>query len=170
MSSFHPMSQELLTPRLRLRRQRPADSAAIRGLWLERDRRSRRLIDAEGHPAVDEMRERLAAQLDESDQNGLSLLAIERRDSPGFIGDATLSEPEIAFELYRGVHGQGYATEAAGAVLDDARATGRSRVWASVREWNAPSLKVLKRLGFSDSGPRLVDTDRGDMVWITLEL
>lgn len=134
------MTQELVTRRLRLRRWRLSDSAAIRGLWLERDRRSKRLIDAEGHPTVDELRQRVAAQLNESDKTGLSTLAIERRDSPGFIGycglfvgDATLAQPEIAFELYRDVHGQGYATEAARAVLDAARATGRSRVWASVR-------------------------------------
>ena len=171
------MTQELVTRRLRLRRWRLSDSAAIRGLWLERDRRSKRLVDAEGHPTVDELRQRVAAQLNESDKTGLSTLAIERRDSPGFIGycglfvgDATLAQPEIAFELYRDVHGQGYATEAARAVLDAARATGRSRVWASVREWNTPSFKVLARLGFSDSGRRLVDTDRGDTLWMTLEL
>jgi [ribosomal protein S5]-alanine N-acetyltransferase len=176
VSAFQPMTQELVTGRLRLRRRRLSDSAAIRGLWLERDRRSKRLIDAEGHPTVDEMRQRVAAQLDESDKTGLSLLAIERRNSPGFIGycglfvgDATLSEPEIAFELCRDVHGQGYATEAARAVLDAARATGRSRVWGCVREWNTPSLKVLARLGFSDSGRRLVDPDHGDTLWMTLE-
>jgi ribosomal-protein-alanine N-acetyltransferase len=177
VSRFQPMEQELVTPRLRLRRERLADAEAIRGLWLERDRRSKRLIDADGHPTGDEMRERLAAQLAESDQTGLSLLAIERLDLPGFIGycgltvgEATLPEPEIAFELYRDVHGQGYATEAAGAVLDAARATGRSRIWASVREWNAPSLKVLARLGFSDNGRRLVDADLGDTLWMTVEL
>jgi ribosomal-protein-alanine N-acetyltransferase len=177
VSTFQPMDQELVTPRLRLRRQRLNDCAAIHGLWLKRDPRSKRLIDADGHPTVDEMRERLAAQLEESDRTGLSLLAIERRDVPGFVGycgltvgEATLPEPEIAFELYREVHGQGYATEAAGAVLDAARATGRSRIWASVREWNAPSKHVLARLGFSDSGRRLIDADRGDTLWMTLEL
>jgi RimJ/RimL family protein N-acetyltransferase len=171
------MDQDLVTPRLHLRRQELSDCAAIRELWLERDPRSKRLIDADGHPTVDEMRERLAAQLAESDRTGLSLLAIERRDAPGFIGhcgltggDATNAEPEIAFELSRAFQGQGYATEAAGAVLVAARATGRSRTWASVREWNAPSQDLLARLGFSDSGRRLIDNQRGDSSWLTLEL
>jgi RimJ/RimL family protein N-acetyltransferase len=171
------MGQDLVTPRLHLRRQELSDCAAIRALWLERDPRSRRLIDAEGHPTVDEMRERLAAQLAESDRTGLGLLAIERRDAPGFIGycgltigDATWTEPEIAFELGRTFQGQGYATEASRAVLVAARATGRSRIWASVREWNAPSLRLLARLGFSDSGRRQIDHQRGDTLWMTLEL
>jgi hypothetical protein len=53
---FTPMTHDLVTPRLRLRRQRPDDAAAIRGLRHERDRRSARLIDAEGHPTVVKMR------------------------------------------------------------------------------------------------------------------
>jgi ribosomal-protein-alanine N-acetyltransferase len=177
LSEFQAMDQDLVTPRLQLRRQTLDDCTAIRGLWLERDRRSKRLIDPDGHPTVDQMRERLASQLAESDRTGLSLLAIERRDVPGFIGycgltvgEATLWEPEIAFELSRTVHGRGYATEAASAVLVAARATGRRRIWASVREWNLPSLRVLARLGFSDSGRRLIDTERGDTLWMTLEL
>jgi hypothetical protein len=32
------------------------------------------------------------------------------------VGHATVEEPEIAYELFRRVHGRGYATEAAGAV------------------------------------------------------
>jgi len=68
------------------------------------------------------------------------------------------------------VHGQGYGTEAASAVVGAARATGRSRIWASVREWNAPSLRVLFRLGFADSGRRLLDNERGHSLWMTIEL
>lgn len=171
------MAHDLVTDRLHLRSRRVSDSTAIRGLWLERDRRSARLVDAEGHPTLDEMRHLVSAQLQESEVTGLSLLAIERRDTPGFIGycgltvgAATLAEPEIAFELNRDVHGQGYATEAALAVVDAARVTGRSRLWASVFEWNAPSLTLLRRLGFSLSGHRSVDADRGDTVWLTLDL
>ena len=174
---FPAMPRELVTPRLRLRAQRLDDAAAMRGLWLERDPRSMRLVDSDGHPTVEEMRERVAAQLDESTRTGLSLLAIERHGSSGFlgycgliVGEASPSEPEIAFEIYREFHGHGYATEAAEAVLDAARATGRSTVWATVREWNAPSFAVLERLGFTDSGRRSVDAERGDSIWMTVDL
>ncbi|MEU9455391.1 GNAT family N-acetyltransferase [Streptomyces sp. NPDC048277] len=58
------------------------------------------------------------------------------------MGRASLDEPEIAYELFRRAHGQGYAAEAASAVLDAAITTGRTRLWATVRSWNAPSFRA----------------------------
>src|SRR6185437_6142954 len=74
---------------------------------------------------------------------GIALLAIRRRDGDSFIGycgltvgRATLEEPELAFELLRRAWGQGYATEAGHAIVEGARATGRARLWATIRSWN----------------------------------
>jgi len=85
-------------------------------------------------------------------ETGLGFLAITRRveaDVIGYcgllVGRASFDEPEIAYELLRRVHGQGYATEAARAVLAAAFATGRRRLWSTVRAWNAPSLRVLEQ-------------------------
>ena len=75
-----------------------------------------------------------------------------------------------AFELFRAHQGQGFATEAAFAVLDAARATGRSRLWATVREWNAASFNVLTKLGFFDSGRRTIDPVHGDTTWMSCNL
>lgn len=81
------------------------------------------------------------------------------------VGRASVDEPEIAYELFRRVHGQGYATEAASAVLDAAAATGRKRLWATVRPWNAPSFRVLEKLGFERDH---VSTEDGvELVWLT---
>jgi RimJ/RimL family protein N-acetyltransferase len=44
--------------------------------------------------------------------------------------------------------GHGYATEAAGAVIEAAFATGRERPWATVGIRNAPSFRVLEKNGF----------------------
>ena len=55
-----------------------------------------------------------------------------------------MDEPEIAYELFRRVHGHGYATEAGRAVAGAAAATGRKRLWSTVGSWNAPSLRVLE--------------------------
>lgn len=63
------------------------------------------------------------------------------------VGRATLEEPEIAFELLRHAHSQGYATEAAQAVLGAVAGTGRTRIWAIVRAWNTASFRVLEKLG-----------------------
>jgi RimJ/RimL family protein N-acetyltransferase len=177
MTEFAPMPRELSTQRLRLRWWLPSDSADVRRLWSERDPRSLRLIDADGHPNEREMRERISAQLEESKSTGLGMLAIELMSAPGFIGycglavgSATEEEPEIAFELFRNAQGRGYATEAARAVIDVARGTGRSRLWATVREWNAASLRVLAKLDFLDSGRRTEDTERGSSVWMTRQI
>lgn len=179
VSPFPPMESELVTDRLRLRPWLLADSGAVRTLWLERDPRvpARRRIDDAGRPTESEIGELIEAQLDESAASGLSVLAIERRFAPGFIGycglsigDSTLNEPEIVFELARSVRGRGYATEAASAVLDTAWTTGRSRVWASVREWNAASFRVLSKLGFTEAARRDPDPDHGDTVWLTLDV
>jgi RimJ/RimL family protein N-acetyltransferase len=70
--------------------------------------------------------------------------------------------------LFRRVHGQGYATEAAFAVLAAANATGRKRLWSSVRPWNAPSFRVLDKLGFQRD--HVTTDDRGELVWLTRSL
>ncbi len=123
------------------------------------------------------MRERISAELTESERYGLWLLAIERKSAQGFIGycgltigAATEAEPEIAFELFRAHQGRGFATEAAFAVLDAARASGRSRLWATVRDWNVASFDVLAKLGFFDSGRRTIDPVHGDTIWMSCNL
>ena len=173
-----PLPALLTTERLRLRAWRPAaDAALVRTLWSERDRRARWRIDADGHPTVEEMETRLAEQLATSARTGLALLALERRaegDVVGYCGlvtgQSSAEEPELADELLRRVHGRGYATEAAAAVVDAATTAGLPRLWATVRVWNAPSLRVLEKLGFHDSGRLDRDPERGDTVWMTRDL
>lgn len=84
------------------------------------------------------------------------------------IGRATIDEPELAYELFQVAHGRGYATEAAVAVVAAARQTGRSRLWSTVRLWNAPSFRVLEKLGFTRH--HSVWDDDGEVVWNMLDL
>ena len=149
----------------------------VRTLWSERDPRALRRIDADGHPTVEEIRAGLAEQLTASSRTGLALLALARRaedDLAGYcglvVGRSSVEEPEIAYELLRRVHGRGYATEAAAAVVEAATTAGLDRLWATVRVWNAPSLRVLEKLGFQDSGRLDRDAERGDTVWLTRDL
>lgn len=79
------------------------------------------------------------------------------------IGRGTLDEPELAYELLPAAQGHGYATEGARVLLDAAFATGRSRIWSTVRAGNAPSLRVLARLGFRRD--RVTVDGRGELVW-----
>ncbi|MFC9999708.1 GNAT family N-acetyltransferase [Nocardia sp. NPDC127526] len=176
MGSYAEFPASLSTSRLRLRRWLLTDAEQQRALWAERDVRSRRRIGADGRPTLAEMREWLVANPLGADP-GLGLLPIERRDTGEFIGycglivgQASYDEPEIAYELVRRAHGHGYATEAGRAVVEAAACTGRRRLWATVREWNTASFRVLEKLGFDRSGRVDPDAERGDSIWLTREL
>ena len=83
------------------------------------------------------------------------------------VGRSSLDEPELAYELLPRMHGNGYATEAARALLNAAFDTGRRRIWATIRSSNAPSLRVAEKLGFrrdhctADVG--------GEVVWMVCD-
>jgi RimJ/RimL family protein N-acetyltransferase len=128
-----------------------------------------------GIPAVERAREIIVKALATTAIDGLALLPIRRRDEGDFIGycgltvgRSTVEEPEIAYELLRRAHGRGYATEAARAVLDAAIATGRKRLWSTVRTWNTPSFRVLEKLGFERD--HVSADDGGELVWLTRSL
>jgi GNAT superfamily N-acetyltransferase len=151
-----PLPERIETARLRLRPLGPADVDVVQRLWAERDPRhpAHRRVDDEGHPSRDEVRDRLTVQAEESIRTG----------------SASVEEPEMAFELLRATHGRGYATEAARAVVEAARGTGRTRLWSTVRRWNSASARVLEKAGFTDSGRVTPDPEDGDTVWMTCDL
>jgi RimJ/RimL family protein N-acetyltransferase len=126
----------------------------------------------DGTPTLGDIRTRISGQLSATAESGIALLAVSRRVEGDFIGycglivgRATIDEPEIAYELYQRVHGHGLATEAAGVVVRAAAATGRRRLWATVRSWNVASLRVLDKLGFERDHVSV--DDRGELVWLT---
>ncbi|WP_042403995.1 GNAT family N-acetyltransferase [Streptacidiphilus carbonis] len=168
-SAYEPMPSALETERLLLRPWVESDAEQLLALHAERAEGVR-----PGVATVAEARANIAAQLLATAKNGLALLSIRRRDEGDLIGycglvvgRSTVDEPEIAYELFPRVHGHGYATEAAAAVLAAATATGRKRVWATVGTWNAPSLRVLEKLGFERD--HLSMEDSGEVVWLTRE-
>jgi RimJ/RimL family protein N-acetyltransferase len=148
----------LETDRLVLRRWRVSDAALQRELWTERDPRvpPHRRISPDGHPTIEDLEDRIRNDLPDA---SLGLLAAERRSSGDVIGYCGLipnvhgqdGEPELAYEFLRKVWGNGYATEAAQAVLGWAAESGCRRLWATIREWNAPSRRVMDKLGFVET-------------------
>ncbi|QGV81854.1 GNAT family N-acetyltransferase [Streptomyces ficellus] len=166
MTTYETMPFHLETERLILRPWAESDAAEFCALLSER---------GNGTPTVEHIRTSIAELLTATASTGIALLPIQRRDEGDFIGycglitgRSTLEEPEIAYELFRRVHGRGYATEAAGAVLDAAVATGRKRLWATVATWNTPSLRVLEKLGFERD--RVSMEDSGEVAWLTRSL
>ncbi|AWZ10189.1 MULTISPECIES: GNAT family N-acetyltransferase [unclassified Streptomyces] len=166
MTTYETMAFHLETERLILRPWAESDAAEFCALLSERGK---------GTPTVEHIRTSIAELLTATAETGIALLPIQRRDEGDFIGycgliigRSTLEEPEIAYELFRHAHGRGYATEAAGAVVDAAGATGRKRLWSTVGTWNTPSLRVLEKLGFDRD--RVATDDRGEHVWLTRSL
>ncbi|WP_326778058.1 GNAT family N-acetyltransferase [Streptomyces sp. NBC_01445] len=166
MSTYETMSFHLETERLILRPWAESDAAELCALISERGK---------GAPTVEHTRTSIAELLTATATTGIALLPIQRRAEGDFIGycglitgRSTLEEPEIAYELFQRAHGRGYATEAAGAVLDAAVATGRKRLWATVGAWNAPSFRVLEKLGFERD--HVSTDDSGEVVWLTRTL
>ncbi len=163
---FKPMAFELKTERLDLNMWEESDSVWIRKLVGER---------GVAMPTLDSARSDIIEMRKKAEENGISLLTIRRRnegDLIGYcgliIGRSTLEEPEIAYELFRSVHGNGYATEAASAVLDAAIATGRNRLWSTVGAWNAASFRVLEKIGFERHHSTW--DERGEIVWNVRDL
>jgi RimJ/RimL family protein N-acetyltransferase len=167
MPHYRPMVSRLSTERLKLRPWMGTDVDEYRALVAER---------GDGVPAVEDIRDRIVTQLAATAQTGIALLPVCRRvegDFVGYcgliIGRSTLDEPEIAYELLQRVHGHGYATEAARAVLDAAIATGRTRLWSTVGSWNSASLRVLEKLGFQRDHLTTKD-DGSEVVWLARQL
>ncbi|MFD6880652.1 MULTISPECIES: GNAT family N-acetyltransferase [unclassified Streptomyces] len=166
MTTYETMAYHLETERLILRPWAESDADDFRALLSERGK---------GTPEVEHIRTSIAELLTATATTGIALLPIQRRDEGDFIGycgliigRTTLEEPEIAYELFQHAHGRGYATEAAAAVLDAAVATGRTRLWSTVGTWNAPSLRVLEKLGFERD--RLSTEENGEVAWLTRSL
>ncbi|MGW1316065.1 GNAT family N-acetyltransferase [Streptomyces sp. NPDC002426] len=166
MSTYGTMPFHLETERLILRPWAESDAAEFCELLAER---------GDGKPTVEHIRGAITKLLAATGTTGIALLPVQRREEGDFIGycgliigRSTLEEPEIAYELFQHAHGRGYATEAAGAVLDAAVATGRKRLWSTVGTWNTPSLRVLEKLGFERD--HVSTEENGEVVWLTRAL
>jgi RimJ/RimL family protein N-acetyltransferase len=80
---------------------------------------------------------------------------------PEMIGRA-----EIGYTVFTHHRGQGYAKEAGGALVDWAFTQGESEVYASVAPDNAPSLAVVRSLGFIQIGTQIDEVDGLELVFV----
>lgn len=162
----------LETERLLLRPWRVSEAAIQLRLWSERDPRvpPHRRISPDGHPTLEDIEEWIRR----GDRDlSPGLLAAEQKSSGEVIGYCGLipngygqaEEPELAFEFLRKVWCQGFATEASWAVLERAQASGYRCLWATVRDWNTASRRVLAKLGFVETGQVVRDEVHGDSLF-----
>jgi len=145
---------DLQTERLRLIPWVESDLPALQSLFDNEDVR-RYLFDNqpvthERTREIFEMHQALAEQ-----QPPLGCWRLETKDHPcigfaGLIGDS--DKPEILYALHSQNWHQGYASEAALAVLEYAWESGLETVYARTDPPNTASVKVMRRLGMQDSG------------------
>jgi [ribosomal protein S5]-alanine N-acetyltransferase len=163
------------TERLRVRRMTLADAPFLFELmnqpsWLQfiGDRGIRTLEDAERY-----LRERVLAMYD---RDGFSSFAVELRGTGEVIGSCGLYKRDwfdvidLGFAYLARHTGQGYAHEAAAALLLHARAVfGLCRLAALTDPNNVRSQHLLKKLGFRFDRQEPVGPDRRDTTIFLLE-
>lgn len=152
----------LTTARLELRSAALADAAFLLRLlnepsWLENigDRGVRTLTDAESY-----LRNNIWAAYRSC---GFGLYIVQRKSDPeaiglcGLIKRDFLASPDLGFALLPDHVGQGYASEAARAVMQHAKVDLEiERLYAIVKRGNQRSVRLLERLGFRREAPYLI--------------
>lgn len=108
-TTFPSMHVKLETERLNLNMWVGSDASWYRELVEER-----RIAK----PSNEDAQKKVLSFGEKAVENGISLLMVRRKEEEDFIGycgliigRSTLEEPEIAYELFQRVHGNGYANK-----------------------------------------------------------
>lgn len=163
------MSSTIETRRLVLRRMREADAPALHAIM--RDAETMRFWSTLPHERLRETEAFVAETMAAVRAGKADDFAITRAGA--VIGKAGLwQENELGILLARPHWGQGFAAEAADAVIHRAFARGRVEVVADVDPRNAACLRMLSRLGFRRTGEAkatyLLGQDWVDSVYLSL--
>lgn len=84
---------------------------------------------------------------------------------PGVNGLEDPAALELGYTVFAEHRGRGYATEAAGRLIEWAQAEGVRRFIASVAPANEPSLTIVRKLGFVQTGEQWDDEDGLELVF-----
>jgi RimJ/RimL family protein N-acetyltransferase len=150
----------LETERLRLRGHSAADFEASAAMWA--DERVTRYIGGKPSPREDSWR-RFMTFPGHWTLLGFGYWLIEEKASGAYVGDGgfgnfkrdltpnVFDAPEQGWALNPAVHGKGYATEAASAMIGWAeKHFGRSDFVCMIAPENTPSLRVAEKLGYGE--------------------
>ncbi|QLE85286.1 GNAT family N-acetyltransferase [Shewanella sp. Scap07] len=104
------------------------------------------------------------------EQHGFGMFAVEDRATGEWLGQAGLIKrdhlpfPDIGYALLPQYEGQGFATEAAMAVLKWAKQQGLKQLYGVISPSNQASANVLQKLGFTSQG--LIDWQPDEQVML----
>jgi ribosomal-protein-alanine N-acetyltransferase len=147
------------TERFELRLLVPEDAEPLHRLYG--DPEAMRYVGADGRARTPEQTAAGVGRLiGHQQQHGFSLWAVTERETGEVVGVAGLvledfegPEVEVVYELQRDAWGRGIATEAARACLDVAFGQlGLRRVIALAYPENAPSVRVMQKIGMAPDG------------------
>jgi RimJ/RimL family protein N-acetyltransferase len=165
---------EITTGRLILRPLGPADAAFI--VQLLNDPDFLRHIGDRGVRTEDDAREYIeSGPLHSYAQHGFGLLRVELRTTGapagmcGLIQRPFLPHPDLGYAFLPEFRSQGYAREAAAAVLEHARESlGIRTVLAVVNSDNARSIRLLELLGMAYQHPMTMPGEEAEVMLFRL--
>jgi [ribosomal protein S5]-alanine N-acetyltransferase len=153
---------DLATARCELTPASPSDAPQLHGLWTGAGVR-RYLWDGETIPRQ-RTDEAIAASEALFEKHGFGLWLLRERNDRALVGFAGLwpfrqaQEFELLYGIDEAVWGRGYAVEAARAVVEHCFGTlGMAVIKASTDVANAASLRVLEKLGFTQTRRGTID-------------
>ncbi|HEX9999663.1 MAG TPA: GNAT family N-acetyltransferase [Actinoplanes sp.] len=166
------MSPSLHTRRLELNMFTVHDAAELHELFADPRTHT---IGSGPFTAFEQTERWIARRLTTQRDHGLCWYGLRCADTGLLIGNCGIlegrtgfNEPELGYEVRASHRGRGYATEAATAVLDQCRAAGLARVWATIRPHNAASRHIAARLGMHLN--RVDSDERGDLLFYAADL
>jgi ribosomal-protein-alanine N-acetyltransferase len=166
------MSPSLRTPRLKLDAFTADDAVEVHTLFADPETHT---IGSGPFTTFEQTERWIANRLTAQRDNGLCWYALRCHETGLLIGNCGLfkgrtgfEEPEIGYEIQAARRGRGYATEAAVAVIQQCRAAGLSRVWATIRPHNTASRQIATRLGLHLH--RTETDERGELLFYAIDL
>ena len=166
------MSPSLGTPRMRLDAFTADDAADLHELFADPHTHA---IGSGPFTALAQTQQWIDNRVTAQRDHGLCWYALRCSDTGTLVGNcgmlrgrASVAEPEIGYLIRASHQRQGYATEAATAVLQECRAAGLTRVWASVRPHNTASCRIARRLGMHLD--RTENDERGKLQFFVTDL
>lgn len=158
------------TPRLLIRHVEPADVQAMFAVYG--DAAAMQWVGDGRALTLEQCEEWVRVTRRHYEDRGYGMFAIDRRatgDTVGFIGlvhPQGHHTPELKYAIRRDAWKQGYATEAARAVLRYAVTLGLKEIVATVARENAASMAVLLKAGMTTGGLRVDDDGEFTQVFV----
>jgi RimJ/RimL family protein N-acetyltransferase len=167
-----PKQPALITPRLQLKAFTQADAAELHELFADPQTHT---VGSGPFTSFAQTERWIANRLIAQRDHGLCWYALRDSASGRLIGNcgmlkgrASYGQPEIGYEIRASDRRQGYAAEAAQAVIEQCRTAGLARVWASIRPDNTGSRRIAAQLGMHIH--RTESDNRGDLIFYFIDL